>query len=101
MAVKGAIAKQEITNKIFEAFPNAFISGKEIRIPWKEDSEDVEIKVTLTAAKDLVGSNQAEIAEVTPVAAVGSTAPAAEPLIKKPSDEEKKRLSDLIRSLGL
>lgn len=101
MALKGAIAKQEITDKLFEFFPNAFLNGKEIRIPWKEDGEDVEIKVALTAAKDLIGGKQPSVAETTSTTVMDNITPAAAPSIKQVSEEEKKNLSDLLRSLGL
>ena len=54
MALKGTKAKTEILNKIMEIYPNAFIHEKVLRIPIEEDNETVEIKVTLTAAKDCI-----------------------------------------------
>ena len=44
MAAKGAVAKQEIAQKLFKAFPNAFQHDKDIRIPWVENGQTVEIK---------------------------------------------------------
>jgi uncharacterized alkaline shock family protein YloU len=57
MAAKGAVAKQEITQKLFEAFPNAFQHDKDIRIPWVENGVTVEIKIAMTCAKENVGGN--------------------------------------------
>ena len=57
MAAKGAVAKQEIAQKLFEAFPNAFQHDKDIRIPWVENGQTVEIKIAMTCAKDVVGGN--------------------------------------------
>lgn len=54
MALKGTKAKTEILNKIMEIYPNAFMHEKVLRIPIEEDNEIVEIKVTLTAAKDCI-----------------------------------------------
>lgn len=54
---KGQIAKQEIMNKILNLFgENAFLynDGKEIRINTQENGEDIQIKLTLTAAKTAV-----------------------------------------------
>lgn len=51
MAAKGSQAKTEIINKILEVFDGAFVNDKEIRIPWNEGSEVVQIKVALTCAK--------------------------------------------------
>ena len=48
---RGAVAKEEIINKLFEVFPNAFKIDKEIRIPVMEDGQEIQIKVALTAAK--------------------------------------------------
>lgn len=53
--MRGAVAKQEITKKIFEVFPNAFLADKIIRIPIEEDGEIVEIKLSMVAAKDVLG----------------------------------------------
>lgn len=54
MALKGQESKKVITQQILETFEGAFVSGKEIRIPFTEDGVPVQIKVSLTAAKDLV-----------------------------------------------
>lgn len=51
MAARGSIAKEEITNKILTQFPGSFKFDKEIRIPVMENGEQVQIKITLTAAK--------------------------------------------------
>lgn len=50
---KGNLAKQEITKKILEVFDGAFTcdGGKEIRIPFTEEGNDIQIKITLTCAK--------------------------------------------------
>ena len=51
MAAKGSVLKEEITNKILECFPGSFRYDKEIRIPGIENSENLQIKITLTCAK--------------------------------------------------
>ena len=48
---KGALAKENIINKILETFEGAFKYDKEIRIPMMENGEEVQIKVALTCAK--------------------------------------------------
>ena len=48
---KGQEEKQIITAKILETFPNSFVVDKDIRIPIN----DVEIKISLTCAKDILG----------------------------------------------
>lgn len=90
---KGTQAKADITAKILEVFPNSFINDKEIRIPMKEDGADIQIKVTLTAAKDLVIQGNTVSQEDVTVAAAPKTAVV--------SEEEKKNVSKLLASLGL
>lgn len=51
---KGAQAKDEIMKKILSTFERSFIYGKEIRIPMEESGDEVQIKVTLTCAKENV-----------------------------------------------
>ena len=101
MAVKGAIAKQEVTKKILETFEGSFLNEKEIRIPWVEDGERIQLKVTLTAAKTLVNVDSEE-------AIPGNAATSSQETLDAPkvesietSAEEKEHLSQLLRSLGL
>lgn len=89
---RGAIAKEEITKKIFEVFPNAFIVGKDIRIPINENGETVEIKIALTCAKDVIGGGDQVQSNV--------TTPASAPL-EPPTEEEVKEVRNLIEELGL
>lgn len=101
MAVKGTAAKAEITSKILAAFPGSFQYDKEIRVPVLENGEEVQIKVVLTAAKvnvtngadtALPGDFPAPVnAPITPE----STAPIA------PSEDEKARVAQMLKSLGL
>lgn len=95
MALKGAQAKEEITKKILEVFPSAFQYDKEIRVPWTENGEQVQIKLTLTAAKVMVnaGGDAAASSQETPV-----TSKVANTEI---SEEEKANLYILLGSLGL
>ena len=106
MALKGSQAKEEITKKILEVFPSAFQYDKEIRIPWTENGEQVQIKLTLTAAKVMVnaggdaampGDTVEEIA-ATPIQA---TLDAPKVTNIETSAAEKENLSKLLRSLGL
>jgi len=91
---RGADEKEEVTQKILETFSNSFIYGKEIRIPIN----DVQIKVTLTCAKENVE------------AGAGAGVPAAgsqnvfdsyntEPI--QATEEEKQLVNSLIATLGL
>lgn len=91
---RGQIVKEEIKNKILETFKDAFIASdnKTIRIPMKEDGEPIEIKVTLTAAKDIEGAATAD-------SGVNEASVESAPL--EPSAEEKKNVEDLLSKLGL
>ena len=97
MAARGAEAKQIITNKILQTFEGAFIyAGKEIRVPLQENGERVEIKVTLTCAKENVGGNSA-FAE--PQSETSQSAQASVPAA--PTEQEKANIADLMSRLGL
>lgn len=56
MAAKGTQSKETILKALQTIFKGAFVHDKILRIPVIENGEPVEIKVTLTAAKDLVGT---------------------------------------------
>lgn len=106
MAVKGQIAKEEITKKILEIFPSAFQYDKEIRVPWTENGEQVQIKLTLTAAKVMVNAGgDAAIpggtAEEVAAAPVQANLDASKATNIETSAAEKENLSKLLRSLGL
>ena len=101
---KGAIAKQAIFEKLLEVFNGSFMyaNGKELRIPWEEESGPVQIKVTLTAAKDMV-SPEGEVMRA--AATASEPVPMANfmnsPHIEEPTEEEKQTVQDLLKTLGL
>lgn len=108
---KGAVAKQEIFEKMLEMFEGSFIynNGKELRIPWDENGVELQIKVALTCAKDIV-SKEAGSEAVKVAATKGAAAPKEEdaligfPVPRKklePTPEEKQNIEDLLISLGL
>lgn len=108
MAARGAAAKEYIKNKILEMFDEAFTysNGKELRIPFNEGGSEVQIKVTLTAAKDNVSPDGGGVVETSQSAAVpqetGNFMNFPEP--KKPvepSQQEKENVETLLKSLGL
>lgn len=105
MAVKGQVAKEEITKKILEVFPSAFQYDKEIRVPWTENGEQIQIKLTLTAAKVMVNAGGDTIipGNVTEAAAVSVQETFDTPKVEsiETSAAEKENLSKLLRSLGL
>ena len=99
---RGQEEKLIVINKIKEVFPEAFEYDKTIRIPIG----DVQIKVSLTAAKDNV--EPGGDAAVPGVKATKVTiAEGAEPVFEdvsatvEPSAEELNAVSNLMESLGL
>jgi hypothetical protein len=101
MAAKGAVSKEIVTEKLLEMFEGAFVYDKTIRIPMVEDGNEIQIKVALTAAKDLVEPG----ADVALPKAKGPTAKAGEfsfPEVKMEATEsEKDAVQNLMASLGL
>lgn len=90
MAAKGVIAKESITKIIQMLFKDAFLDGKIIRIPIQENGETVEIKVQLTAAKDLKGNSAGAVLE-------GQE----EHAVLELTAEEKQMLEELLDSMGV
>lgn len=111
MAVRGSILKQEITKKILEAFPGSFLynDGKEIRINGLEAGAPLQIKVTLTAAKEAVENDNIVVASSTGTPIKASlegisevkTITPGEKVPDEPTEEEKENLKKLLASLGM
>jgi hypothetical protein len=98
---KGAIAKEEIIKKILEVFPSSFIYDKEIRIPYVEEGENIQIKCALTCAKVNVevGGENALPGENTSVATTSAT---VQPVEKTEiSNEERDNLKRMMEALGI
>ena len=94
--VRGTESKCIIFNKLKEIYPNSFWEdeNKILRIPMNEGGNPIEIKVTLTAAKNILGSGAVESAFPT----------ASEPVVEKPvemTEEEKENVATLLASLNL
>ncbi len=89
---RGANSKQLVINKIMEVYPDAFIYGKELRIPMEEDGERVEIKVALTCAKTNVGDAEVVTPTVTEAASNVSSAP---------TEQEIDNIKNLMDKLGI
>lgn len=90
---KGTIAKEAITKKLLEVFEGSFINEKEIRIPFVENGETVQIKVALTCAK-------VNIEGGTGVTATNA-APVVNPENRKITSEEIADVKDIVSKLGL
>ena len=99
---RGQEEKLIVINKIKEVFPEAFEYDKTIRIPVG----DVQIKVTLTAAKDNVepgGDAAVPGVKATKVTIAEGAEPVFEEAsaIVEPSAEELNTVSNLMTQLGL
>ena len=107
MAAKGAIAKEEVMNKILMTFPGAFKYEKEIRIPMMENGEPLQIKVTLTAAKNMVDAGGdvtmpgVALSTKTPTYTHPADVQGGFPSLAEPTEEEKKNVINLLDMLGL
>ena len=88
---RGSQAKQEILETLKETFPNSFMEdAKILRIPWIENGETIEIKITMTAAKNILGGSAA----ATPAAKEVNIS------LTAPTDAEKADIEAMIRALG-
>lgn len=94
---KGSILKQEITNKILETFPGSFLynNGKEIRICGNENGELLQVKVTLTCAKENV-----EVGNDNNIAIAANNV-VDNNVTVEPTQEEKDNVRRLMEALNL
>ena len=99
---RGSETKQKIFNKLLEVFPGSFMQDDKIlRIVESEGGEPVEIKVSLTAAKDILGGAAASPVPG-PTAAAADTFNWDEPTVETgPSTEEKENIKKMMAALGL
>ena len=95
---KGALSKDKVKEKILEAFEGSFINDKEIRIPFIENGEQIEIKVALTCAKEVIGAGTPASTSVETTASAFPT-PAAPAQKVEATEEEKQRLKELVAKM--
>lgn len=95
---RGSEAKTKITEDILKHFPDAFIAfdGKTIRIPYYEDSERIEIKVSLVAAKDCERSDNGALNFEENATALDTPAP----VIAEATEEEIEKVKKLMAALN-
>lgn len=100
---RGAEFKKEITKKILEFFPNSFLynDGKEIRICGQEDGNEIQVKVTLTAAKENVYSGQDNATPGVSAQENIINNQFIEHNIVEPTQEEKNNVKKLMETFGL
>ena len=105
---KGSESKSIFYAKILETFEGSFMynDGKEIRIPFKEDGKDIQLKIVATCAKDNVepgGDTAVPGIKATKVTIAEGAEPVFEDVsaVIEPSAEELNAVSNLMESLGL
>ena len=109
---KGSESKSIFYAKILETFEGSFMynDGKEIRIPFKEDGKDIQLKIVATCAKDNVepgGDAAVPGIKTTKVTIAEGAEPVFEDVsgyvsaVVEPSAEELNAVSNLMESLGL
>ena len=94
---RGSESKEKIINTLTEIYSDAFIGsdGKTLRIPLVENGEPIEIKVSLTAAKDLEGGGASKADTSVSAFATETNMKALEP-----TQEELNKVSTLMSQLG-
>ena len=105
---RGNAAKDWVTQKIIECFgqDQVILSDKKLYINTKEDGQPIQVCLSLTCPKVMVGAAAAEAVATAKkgvdFGAFGATTPAPEPV--KPAEitpEERQTVQDLMRALGL
>ena len=99
---KGQITKDIITEKILETFRGSFKYDKEIRIPYIEDGEEIQIKCVLTCAKTNVdvGGENAIPGETQTILSEDKTQVTNKETVEI-TQEEKNNVSKMLAALGL
>ena len=100
MAARGAEEKQIVIDKILEIFPDAFVHGKDIRVPVGE----VQIKISLTCAKDNVEPGEDQAIPGAKVVVKEGAEPAfksaTEEKIVEPTKEELDTVSSMMAAMA-
>ena len=99
---RGSQAKDQITRQILENFSGSFINEKEIRIPWIEDGEELQVKVTLTCAKvNVPNPNAGNTANINSENTNTENTASDTNFIPELTEDEKNKVNDLIKKLQL
>ncbi len=95
---RGQNSKQDATQKILQLFPGSFVYEKEIRLPYTEEGEAIQLKCVLTCAKTNVGENE----DIAIPGETKETVNTTQENIKvEPTQEEKDNVKNLLESFGL
>lgn len=99
---RGAISKTKATEIILKTFPGSFTYDKEIRIPFQENGEEIQLKCVLTCAKVNVEPN-GDIAipgEISTNINFEDSKPIEQKVVE-PTQEEKDNVKKLMETFGL
>lgn len=103
MAVRGSLSKGIVKEKILETFKDSFENGSEIRIPLYENGEELQIKVTLTCAKNMVTPVGNSIPSNSTPSTTSNKIEFEQPQtnidLTEPTEEEKQNVEKLIQAL--
>lgn len=102
---KGAESKTKVFEQLQKMFPDSFWNGpKEFRIPMEENGERVELKVTLTCAKENVGVSDSIDFSSSNESTSNNTTVGSEDcdvsLSGEPTEEEMENIKNLAEALG-
>lgn len=100
MALRGTQAKAEILTKLQEIYPNAFLIDKVLRIPMIEDGQTVEIKITLVAAKDVLGNSISDVVDLRQKAPSEEKNNVSIAESIRPTEEEKKLVEEMVKIIN-
>ena len=94
MAAKGVQSKTLIGTALLQIFPGAFIDSdqKTVRIPTSCEGGPLEIKITMTCAKDLVGGT---------TSVDNMNKATVQPQNKEMTEDEIQAVREMIKRLGL
>ena len=97
MAARGTNSKQIATDLILKTFKGSFIYDKEIRIPFEEEGEIIQLKCVLTCAK----TNVEQDGDIAIPGEKTETQELIQDQTSYPTQEEKDNVKRLMETFGL
>lgn len=97
---RGSQAKAEILTKLQEIYPNAFLVDKVLRVPMIEDGQTVEIKITLVAAKDVLGNSISDVVDLRQKTTLTEKSNISVAESIRPTEEEKKLVAEMVKIIN-
>ena len=103
---RGAESKNIATQTILNSFPGSFVYDKEIRLPFVENGEEIQLKCVLTCAKVNVEENGENAIPGAPsnelnFGTTSSNETQSTVSHVETSEEEKENIRNLMNALGL